>query len=359
MHPLLKRPKNFVLLLLIWLPVLLGYISLESTISGTPWLHALLLFGPVMMLQLFIVVSIWYVCRTIPLDAHNIVNFIFKHGGTAIIITAIWLQITMMYSEGLVLIYRTEIWREYFNKAFPLLMATGFLFYFLSSLLHYLLISQEDAQKAEQEAVENKLLASHAELESLKSTIHPHFLFNSLTALSTLTVTSPDKAQKMCLQLSDFLRYSLQYSQKEFTTIKDEVEHTKNYLNVEQIRLGNRLSYSFDVDRNAEQIRVLPFTLLPLVENAVKHGIQDRVLGGSIQLEAKLRDDNLFVRVTNPCDEERQSKQTEGHGLSVLQKRLDTTYKGEAELFAGKQNDNFVVRLYVPTKTLENPVENN
>jgi len=348
MHPFLKKPKNFIIILLIWLPVLAGFISLNSTLSGTPWLHAAILFGPVMFLELFIALSTWYVCRTIPLEARNLVNFIFKHGGTALIVNAVWLQLAMMYSEALVLINLTEVWREYFNQAFPLLAATGFLFYFLAGLIHYLVIVQEDARNAEQDAMESKLLASRAELDSLKSTIHPHFLFNSLTAVSTLTVTSPEKAQKMCIQLSDFLRYSLQYSKKETASVKDELEHIRNYLGVEQIRLGNRLNLNFDVAEEVLENKILPFTLLPLVENAVKHGIQEQVLGGTITLEAQNAGEHLFIKVANPCDAEPAVDKREGHGLRVLKERLDTAYKQTAEINTGKQNGNYVVRLYLP-----------
>ncbi|MEJ2055927.1 MAG: hypothetical protein P8X42_18595 [Calditrichaceae bacterium] len=116
---------------------------------------------------MFILLSTWYVCKSIPLEAGKIFNFIFKHGGTALIMNAIWLQLTMMYSETLVLINMSDVWREYFNRAFPLLLAAGVLFYFLASLFNYLLITLEKSREAEQEAIQGHLLASRAELESL------------------------------------------------------------------------------------------------------------------------------------------------------------------------------------------------
>jgi LytS/YehU family sensor histidine kinase len=211
-------------------------------------------------------------------------------------------------------------------------------------------IVQEDARLAEQDAMESKLLASRAELDSLKSTIHPHFLFNSLTAVSTLTVTSPQKAQKICIQLADFLRYSLQYSKKESATVKEELEHINNYLGVEQIRLGNRLKLDFDVSDDVLDQKILPFTLLPLIENAVKHGIQEHILGGTISLETKNAGEHLFIKVTNPCDSELPVNNRGGHGLRVLKERLNTSYKNAAEINTGRQNGNYVVRLYLPTQ---------
>lgn len=348
MIPYLKKPKNIIFIILIWVPVLVSFVSLESMLSKTPWLDAALLFGPVMFLELFIAMATWYVCKSIPLDARNFANLILKHAGTALIINAVWLQVTMMYSELLVLIYDTEIWRSYFNKSFPLLVTTGVLFYFLASLIHYLLIVQDEARQAEQEALQSKLLAGRAELDSLKATIHPHFLFNSLNALNTLTVTSPQKAQRICIQLSDFLRYSIQYSKKEFATVQDELDHIGNYLGVEQTRLGKRLNIEFDVDPNVLEVRILPFTLLPLVENSVKHGIQERLLGGSIHLQIKESPQQLFIKVSNPCDEKVKNSKTEGHGLRILKERLYSVYKDKAELTTLRQDDDFIVRLYIP-----------
>jgi sensor histidine kinase YesM len=349
MHPLLNQPKKLLLVILVWLPIIVSFISVESSISGAPWLHSALLFGPMLFLELFIVLSTWYVCRTIPLEGRKILNFIFKHGGTALVMNAIWLQITMMYSETLVLINVSEIWREYFNKAFPLLLATGVLFYFLACLFHYLLIALENSRQAEQEIIESNLLASRAELESLKSTIHPHFLFNSLTALSTLTMTSAERANEMCTQLSDFLRYSLQYGRNEFVTVQDEMNHIKNYLGVEQVRLGNRLKLKFNISNDALKIKILPFALLPLIENAVKHGIQERVLGGTISMEVHIDQDILRIVVRNPFEQKSVKPKSEGHGLKTLQHRLDAVYKGKANIFTNTQNGKFSVTVTLPT----------
>ncbi|HEM49231.1 MAG TPA: hypothetical protein ENO27_03375, partial [Caldithrix sp.] len=343
MHPLLNQPKKILFIILIWLPIIVSFISVESTISGTPWPHSALLFGPMLFLELFILLSTWYVCRTIPLEAGKIFNFIFKHGGTALVMNAIWLQITMMYSETLVLMNTSEAWREYFNRAFPLLLATGVLLYFLACLFHYLLITLENSRRAEQDAIESHLLASRAELESLKSTIHPHFLFNSLTALSTLTMTAGEKANKMCMQLSDFLRYSLQYGNNEFVTVKDELNHIKNYLGVEQVRLGNRLQLKFNIADDVLKIKILPFALLPLIENAVKHGIQEQILGGTIYIEIQLEHNRLRVTVRNPFEQKSKSSKNEGHGLKTLQQRLDAVYKGKATILKNAQNGKFSI----------------
>lgn len=349
MHPFLNHPKKTLIVVLVWLPVVISFISVQSIISSTPWFHSALLFGPMLLIELFILLSTWYVCRTIPLDARKLINFILKHSGAALIMNAVWLQLIMMYSEALVLITSSDSWREYFNSAFPLLIATGILFYFLACLFHYLIIALEKSKQAEQEVIESHLLASRAELESLKSMIHPHFLFNSLTALNTLTMTSPQKANKMCMQLSDFLRYSLQYGKNKFVTFQDELDHINNYLGVEQVRLGNRLKLKFTISDDTLKVQILPFILLPLIENAIKHGIQEQILGGTVFMEVKKEQHNLRIMVRNAFEEKTMDKKSKGHGLETLQQRLITAYKGRANLSASKRNGEFIVTLNLPS----------
>ena len=89
MHPFFNQPKKIITVILVWLPIIVSFVSVESSISGTPWLHSAILFGPMLFLELFILLSTWYVCRTIPLEPRKIFNFIFKHGGTALVMNAI------------------------------------------------------------------------------------------------------------------------------------------------------------------------------------------------------------------------------------------------------------------------------
>jgi LytS/YehU family sensor histidine kinase len=307
-----------------------------------------------MILEMFISLSVWFVCKSTPLEKNNIGIFILRHLTTIVVMTTIWIQIAMLYSEGLNHMQDVTFWREQFNTFFPVLLVTGFFIYFLSALLSYLLLAIEETRRAEQENLQIQLKASQAEIRFLKSTIHPHFLFNSFTALNILTKKSPETAQQVCQQLAEFLRYSLTYSNKENVTVKEELDHINNYLGVEKIRLGSRLRINFDVDKTLLDKTILSFSLQPLIENSVKHGIEPTLTGGEISVILKCLDDNIFIQVSNPYDKNSIPENSTGHGLSNLKLRLNKFYSEEAKILVHRGESVFSVKMYLP-HLKENP----
>jgi LytS/YehU family sensor histidine kinase len=226
------------------------------------------------------------------------------HVLSAALMTSFWLLVGVLYSEILGDLSGNPVWREMYDRTLPLLLATGLFLYFTFALIYYMVLALEKGRQAEQKALENLLSARSAELSSLRSSIHPHFLFNSLTSLSTLTRKSPELAQEIILQLADFLRYSLNYGQQVWVRIKDEMDHIEDYLGIEKIRLGGRLNYEFSVEPETQGALLPPFTLLPLVENGLK-------------------------------------------------KRLENAYKGEAGLSVSKNDESFKVTLRLPLKEVD------
>jgi LytS/YehU family sensor histidine kinase len=190
-------------------------------------------------------------------------------------------------------------------------------------------------------------------LSSLKASIHPHFLFNSLTSLSVLTRRSPELAQKTSLQLADFLRYSLSYGQQEWVRIQDELEHIKNYLGIEKLRLGDRLQVEYVIDQDALKEMVPPFTLLPLIENAVKHGFEQLLQPGHLTLSVKKASQKLTIEVANTYDGDSRAQHGEGFGLAGLNKRLKNTYNGKADVDISKDAGLFKVTMTLPVRESE------
>ncbi|KAA3609753.1 MAG: hypothetical protein D8M58_09095 [Calditrichaeota bacterium] len=352
MHPLLKSVRHLLLLVAAWLPAVAGIAYVHTFVAGASYKQAFILLTPVMVLELFVFLSIWFVCKSTPLETRNIGYFLLRHLVTLVVMNAIWVHFAMLYSEMLNVIYEATIWRTQFDSIMPVLTVIGVFIYFLSAMLSYLLLALEQARVSEQEALNNQLKASQAELRFLKATIHPHFLFNSLTALSTLTKTSADKAQQVCLQLAEFLRYSLTFSKKEFVSVSEEMDHINNYLGVEKIRLGKRLDTAFEIDDSALNETILSFSLQPLIENAIKHSIEQRLDGGTISLILKKADGHIFVNASNPVAE--NSQQTKGgHGLPNLKARLEKAYNNDAKILAHKGEAAFSVKLYLPLLNTE------
>ena len=348
MHPFLRSPKNLLMVGLGWLPICAGVVGLNTLITKLPLLESSILFIPAMIVVLFICISTWYICREIPLDKHKIPLFILKHGASMIVMVSIWIISIKLYSIGLDQLLKSGAWHMHYKKALPILATLGFFLYSMACLIHYLVLITEKARKAEHLVMEQKLLASQSELKSLKTTIHPHFLFNSLTALSTLTRSDPERAQELCLQLSDFFRYNLRYIQKENITVHDESKHVENYLSIEKTRLGNRLKTDIHIEPKVMSLPLLPLTLLPLVENAVKHGIQQCVEGGTLSITIQKKGAHLFIQVTNPFEPLSRPQKGEGYGLTSLKQRILTHYGDEANLSTIKEGNTFTVTLLIP-----------
>lgn len=129
-------------------------------------------------------------------------------------------------------------------------------------------------------------LATKAELKALRAQINPHFLFNSLNTIVSLCRTNPEEARHLIIELSDFFRRSLK-SVREFVTINEELELVDSYLTLEKARFGQRLSIEKDIDVEALDVQIPVFTLQPLVENAVKHGLLAQEQGGTVTIDIK------------------------------------------------------------------------
>jgi len=348
MHPFLRSPKNLFRLVIVWIPVCLAVILLNVFTTNQPWLESTIIIFPAMVVEFFFLISTWYICKSISLEQSNILIALLKHGLSLAAMVAGWLLLIKWYSLGLDRILKAQKWHFQFSEMLPILAMVGFFLYFLSCLIHYLVLAIEKAQKAEQLMIEQKYLASQSELKSLKTTIHPHFLFNSLTALSSLTRSDPERAQEVCLQLSDFFRYNLRYTKKDKVTVQEELDHIENYLNIEKTRLGQRLKTDLKIDPKARSVHVLPLTLLPLVENAVKHGIQQCVEGGTVSLSIQKGKDQIYIQVSNPIEPLSRPQKGEGFGLNTLKRRISTHYGNQAHLAFAKVGKTFTVSLTIP-----------
>ncbi|MFC7405842.1 histidine kinase [Georgenia alba] len=130
-------------------------------------------------------------------------------------------------------------------------------------------------------------LAAHARLDALRAQINPHFLFNILNTIASKARTDPEEARQLLLRLSDFFRYAVRQD-GHFAEFAQEYFFVRTYLSLEQARFGDRLRVRYDIDPQVLTTRVPVLTIQPLVENAVKHGIADKVEGGTIRLRARV-----------------------------------------------------------------------
>jgi LytS/YehU family sensor histidine kinase len=206
----------------------------------------------------------------------------------------------------------------------------------------------EDLQlKLKNEAQLNHLV-KEAELNALKSQINPHFLFNSLNSISSLTMTSPEKAQEMVIKLSDFLRYSLSHDKNETTTLRRELENTERYLDIEKVRFGRRLRYQSNVPESCLDARLPNMILQPLFENAIKHGVYNSTEEVLVELRCAPNEDFLELHISNDFDPEATRPKGEGIGLKNIKNRLEILYKRTDLLEINFGKIEFEVILRIP-----------
>lgn len=209
---------------------------------------------------------------------------------------------------------------------------------FFSNLLYYWLFVgvghgfnfHRRYRMREADAARLQARLAQAELHLLKSQLHPHFLFNTLQAISTLMHRDARAADAMLTRLSDLLRVALDCTGTQEVSLEEELAFLQPYLEIEQARLGERLSFELDVQPNVLDARVPHMILQPLVENAVRHGIAPRAVPGHIRVTARGRRGmlDLEVRDDGPGMPPGHSMNG-GLGLSITRARLEHHYGGD------------------------------
>jgi sensor histidine kinase YesM len=206
-----------------------------------------------------------------------------------------------------------------------------------------------EQKKLEAHNNDNINLMKDAELSGLRLQLQPHFLFNSLNSINALIGTEPAKARSMVLQLSEFLRGTLQRDNKKLITLEEEVNHLKIYLEIEKVRFGHRLITQIEIPENCLNLLVPPLILQPIVENAIKFGLYDTTGQVTISLQVSCNDSHLKIVVTNPFDPDTAASQKgTGFGLDAVQRRLYLLYARNDLLKTEKANNIFLTQIDIP-----------
>ena len=191
---------------------------------------------------------------------------------------------------------------------------------------------------------------SEAEIQALRARIRPHFLFNSMNTIASLITFSPEKAEKAVVDLSDLFRASLR--EQNTNTLNDELELTKSYLDIESLRLGDRLNINWDIDQNLIETEVPALCLQPLVENAIYHGIEPLAEGGIISVLVIQEDSKLKLCVSNPLGNGSMSKHDGNHmAQQNIRQRLKLIYGKNASFIIDETDTTYAVILKIPLET--------
>lgn len=189
-----------------------------------------------------------------------------------------------------------------------------------------------------------------ARLAELQSRIRPHFLFNTLNTAIALVRVDPGRAETVLEDLSELFRVALIESGHR-VTLAEEIDLARRYLDIEQIRFGDRLQVSWDLDPQAGAARVPPLMLQPLVENAVRHGVEPAPAGGWLRIRTRCRRGQALVSITNslpPPDFRGHNRAGHGIALRNVKERLRLMHDVTADFAAGPEGETWRVQITVP-----------
>jgi signal transduction histidine kinase len=189
------------------------------------------------------------------------------------------------------------------------------------------------AERARREALFREELTS-AELRALRAQVDPHFLFNSLNTIADLAVIAPSRAEEMTLRLSAVFRYVLVNTDRHFASLDEELEFARSYLDIEQMRFGDRLQVIFDIDPTTLSQPIPTLLLQPLIENALKHGLAPRRGGGTLVISSKSSEDSISISIADNGaglgQKKVPSERSTGVGVENVTNRLKLAYGGRA-----------------------------
>lgn len=210
-------------------------------------------------------------------------------------------------------------------------IANGSILILLWSLLYFGVHAIWDHRRAEVDRWKMKAQMESTKLKALKLQLNPHFFFNSLNSVRALIAEDPARAQRMVTQLAALLRTTLRSDERSMVALRDEIRTVRSYLELEAVRFEERLQYRIDVD-DAIQSAPVPFLLVQtLVENAIKHGIAQRAVGGTVEVSAQHVNGTLRLRVDNPGELDPEAL-AQGVGLRNARERLHLLFGDDAAL---------------------------
>ena len=178
----------------------------------------------------------------------------------------------------------------------------------------------------QRETVEKEKLQKEIELNYLKEQVNPHFLFNSLNSIYSLSRQQSPETQEVVMQLSELMRYQLESAKKDTVLLKEELEFIENYLLLEEKRLSDRCTIEFLIKGDLIQLRIAPMLLIPFVENAVKHGVQSTNEQSTIDISVVIKNTSLYFVVVNSKPSVVSISNREGLGLENVRRRLNLLY---------------------------------
>lgn len=297
-------------------------------------------------------------------------NFILRTSCSLILVLISALIWTTLHMEFFVLITGfAAVWEEfggwYFSGIFVFLCWTGLFhgirYYELHQYEHRILLQAEANTRKEQlKRIQAQSEARDAKLKMLRYQLNPHFLCNTLNAINSLIeIGESQKAQEMTVQLSDFLRYSLDNDPDGKIPLSEEIDALNLYLKIEQTRFDERLQVNIDISETAKKVLVPNLILQPIIENSMKHAIAKNENGGRIEIKAKVDNSHLHIEMSDTGANdiytnepmENKHKSHKSVGLNNTKQRLKALYDDNFQIQTRMaKNSGLVTKIVLPVE---------
>jgi len=347
-HPLLQNRVRIIVWWLIWLFLaagqsLLFYFAFGSfsNIGIIDSLLSLLIYSGIAL-------SLWYPFSFFNSSNTSVPVLIGNLVASGVFSVTIWVLITKFIMQSV--LPEGNNYQAYWDATFSYRIGTGVFIYSLIVLTYYLFISLTNLSEKNAKEARLESLVKETELKMLRSQINPHFLFNSLNSISSLTVTDPEKARTMVVKLSDFMRYALSRKDEQPVSLQSELENLRLYLEIEKVRFGDKLTTEEYIETNCLDFKLPVMLLQPLYENAVKHGVYESTETVKIITEAKMIEGFLEIIIRNNYDTVPALRKGTGTGLLNVTRRLELFYGNKASMKTTKENNIYTVTLYIPAE---------
>jgi hypothetical protein len=342
MHPILASARSAALYFGAWTAIAALMVYAMWNSAGLPWQDAARGLAPACLIEAFLCLTPWYLCRVRPMRQVR---------------RALPSALAAAVLAGGAFVVTARVAAPALAAQTLVLFALGSLLYLVSTGLHYAAVASIEQGEAERSAEEARSLARESQLQALKFQLNPHFLFNSLHSIAALATQDGLRAREMCIRLSEFLRAGLGLGDRESIPLREELALARSYLAVERVRFGERLKVEESITAESEDCLVPALILQPLIENAVKHGVAGLLEGGAIRLSARRNSAGVTIAVENEYDAEGEEGEhatppRAGIGLAHVRRRLAVRYGDDASFDAHAENAIYRVSLRLPCETV-------
>jgi len=348
-HPLLESRARLLVWWLAWLMLATSQSLLIFFVYGG---NADLAIADGIVSMIFFGVlglAIWFPVRYMLREDSQLYSSVFNVLLTGSLTILFWLLVPRLVVR--VFVSEKIDYDIFWHSSLVFRATAGILLFFMIVLVYYLFLSALRLEEKAKRQAQLETQVREGELKMLRSQINPHFLFNSLNSVSSLTVTDPLRAREMIVKLSDFMRYSLSSRNDQPVTLQNELESLRLYLQIEKVRFGERLMIEEDISPEC-LTAILPGMLLqPLYENAIKHGVYESTEEIIIKTTARLEDDLVVITITNNIDRESVvTRRGAGIGLKNVSSRLELFFGEKAGLKINLSDDMFTAEVRFPCR---------